>query len=745
LTEAARSPDPVVRVHAQRVANSIFHKDSLGSLGTGETDIHHISAAHEIAFEGLKDKNALVQRCAAEAIARHRVVNSSYIVRSLLDLFSQVSPADTHLRYVVRKSIRDQLRVGQVFDLLIKENLSDNDRQALASVSLGVTNAAAATFLLRQLPELTRVNNPSPPIADVLKHAARYAPEDELPRLAEFANQRIPQAYGLAQYQELERQFALFKSVDEGLQQRGRARPESIRSWGTNLVWKFFTALDSYHSWTALTYEANPTAVPWDLETRTGTDGRKRQLTSSLPHGEALTGVLRSKDFDLPARLSFWLCGHDGFPEQPARNVNLVRLRAAGSGEVLASAAAPRNDIARRINWELPARQGQRVFVEAVDGDAGGAYAWIAFGGFEPELSQLRPSEFSPRKMRDWFSAAIDTSVRLQMKEAASVLAQLCTPRPGHRIDESDSSTLGEAARAWVALEPGRAVPVLAGTVATNYGPAAYRESVTEILAAQDTPVAQAAVTTALKSLPYKAQEKIAYTMASSKFSAETLLAGVESGAVAPRVLQRVGVNNRLKSSRPENWEARVAQLTKTLAPANEQLEKLIEHRRKAYDPAKSKPVEGSRLFITHCAACHQIDGSGGLVGPQLSGIGARGLERLCEDVLDPNRNVDLAFRNTMLMLKDGDIVSGLFRREEGELIVLADGTGKEVSIPKANVSERRQSETSLMPENIGEVLSQEDFNHLMAFLLSNDGRVSAGEVVRALNPNAARNASCGA
>jgi putative heme-binding domain-containing protein len=91
----------------------------------------------------------------------------------------------------------------------------------------------------------------------------------------------------------------------------------------------------------------------------------------------------------------------------------------------------------------------------------------------------------------------------------------------------------------------------------------------------------------------------------------------------------------------------------------------------------------------------------------------------LLEDVLDPNRNVDRAFRNTLLTKTDGDVVSGLFRREEGQTLVLADSTGKEISIPKNQVKERRESDTSLMPENFGELLTQEELNHLMAFMLS--------------------------
>ena len=719
---AAIHKDRLVRVHAMRLL----------------ADLPKLAPAqHKLALAALNDPDGLVQRCAAEALANHPGFDN---IRPLLSLVQRVPKDDTHLLYVARKSLRDQLVPEENFRRLAAETLSDADVKTITDVAIAVKSPAAAAFLLQQLPTLSKQTNPQPSIADILKHAARYAPETELSKLAEFASQRIPTGYGLEKYLELERQFALFKSIDDGLQQRGRARPESIRAWGTNLVGNFFTFLHTRHSWSTAPYEASPTATPWDLETRSATDGKKRQFTSSFPHGESLTGVLRSPDFRLPAKLSFWLCGHDGFPDKPAKNVNLVRLRlvpergleaastsdALGSGvdaalpsEILATANPPRNDIARRITWELPAHIGKRVVVETVDGDTGTAYAWLAFGGFEPELPQLRPSEFAPRKMRDWFIASTDTAVRTGMKEAAEVFERACAPSNATRAGEFDIEIFTAVARAWVALAPEKAVPTLAQAITANLGAALYRESVADLLAAQNTPVAQAAAVAALKSLPLKSQEKLSFTLASATFSAETLLAAIESGVVSPRVLQRVGVNNRLKSSKPSNWETRVAKLTKTLAPANEQLEKLVEQRRVAYQPAKTKLAEGAALFTKNCAACHSIDGLGGNVGPQLNGIGSRGLERLCEDILDPNRNVDGAFRTTLLVLKDGEVTSGLFRREEGEVVVLAESTGKEINVAKKDIAERRQSDTSLMPENFGELLSADEFNHLMAYLLA--------------------------
>ena len=116
---------------------------------------------------------------------------------------------------------------------------------------------------------------------------------------------------------------------------------------------------------------------------------------------------------------------------------------------------------------------------------------------------------------------------------------------------------------------------------------------------------------------------------------------------------------------------------------------------------------------------CHSIDGQGATIGPQLDGAGNRGAERLIEDILDPSRNVDPAFRVTLLTLKNGEVESGLIRREEGETVVVADVTGKERSIPKSEIASRRESTLSLMPDNLSDVIKPEDFNHLLAFLLT--------------------------
>jgi len=162
-----------------------------------------------------------------------------------------------------------------------------------------------------------------------------------------------------------------------------------------------------------------------------------------------------------------------------------------------------------------------------------------------------------------------------------------------------------------------------------------------------------------------------------------------------------------------------VKELTRGLPAPQDAVEQLIEQRRAAYASAKPTAAEGQKVFVKNCAQCHQLGGEGKVVGPQLDGVGNRGVERLIEDILDPNRNVDPAFRYSNVTLKDTTLITGLQKREEGETLVFVDTTGQEVTVPKAQIRSRAESRLSIMPNNFGEIIPPEEFNQLMAFLMA--------------------------
>jgi putative heme-binding domain-containing protein len=148
-------------------------------------------------------------------------------------------------------------------------------------------------------------------------------------------------------------------------------------------------------------------------------------------------------------------------------------------------------------------------------------------------------------------------------------------------------------------------------------------------------------------------------------------------------------------------------------------LGQLIASRLAAFEKAQPDTTKGAATFAAQCAACHRIASQGGLIGPQLDGIGTRGPARLIEDILDPNRNVDAHFHLHLITRKDGTTLSGFLKAEVGQVLILADAAGTETRIPKSDIKADTLLPQSLMPPTFGQTLPESDFSHLLAWLLS--------------------------
>ncbi|MCA9064975.1 MAG: hypothetical protein KDA96_18015, partial [Planctomycetaceae bacterium] len=106
-------------------------------------------------------------------------------------------------------------------------------------------------------------------------------------------------------------------------------------------------------------------------------------------------------------------------------------------------------------------------------------------------------------------------------------------------------------------------------------------------------------------------------------------------------------------------------------------------------------------------------------VGPNLDGIGNRGLDRITEDVLAPNRNVDVAFRSSTILTRAGIALSGLAREVEPGQLSLINTKGEETILNIADIDERVDSVMSPMPANLGETLNEQQLRDLFSYLLS--------------------------
>jgi putative heme-binding domain-containing protein len=219
------------------------------------------------------------------------------------------------------------------------------------------------------------------------------------------------------------------------------------------------------------------------------------------------------------------------------------------------------------------------------------------------------------------------------------------------------------------------------------------------------------------------ASEKLAIGLARGlslgKEGAEALLAAAEQGQASPRLLKDPTVEQRLRTAGPPRLEERLRTLFESLPPEDDRLKQLQVARLDGFRQSPASAEAGAKVYEKHCAACHRLAGKGAKIGPDLDGIGARGLERLLEDTLDPNRNVDGAFRATVIHTVGGKVLTGLLLREEGDIVVLADEQGKELRIKSSEIEERRQTSLSPMPANVAEKIAEAEYYDLLRFLLN--------------------------
>jgi len=131
--------------------------------------------------------------------------------------------------------------------------------------------------------------------------------------------------------------------------------------------------------------------------------------------------------------------------------------------------------------------------------------------------------------------------------------------------------------------------------------------------------------------------------------------------------------------------------------------------------------ARGKNLFVqAQCIVCHHFCGEGGSFGPDLTSVGSRLAPRdILESILDPSAVIVDQYRDTLLTLKNGDVVSGrVIDEDDNELLVLTEPVNlTRVSVRKADIVARRISKISPMPEGLANSMTEDEIWDLVAFL----------------------------
>lgn len=659
-----------VRVAAMRLAKE--------AVGRTLPDSERLKDA---ARRGLQDGQPHFVQASAELLGRH---GSTDDVQLLLQHLSKVAKKDRVLRQTFRIAIRNLLGNAPAEAEIWSEPANDE----LASILLGLKRPEVAPVLLDYL-------SSHPDTADrdaLLAHAAVHSPPDSINPCVAVARKITGKDWA--------RQQHVIEVLLDSPNVHRNAVADSLRRWGIDLVDQKLQAVrdaDRVIGW------STDDGAAWPTETRTLRSGEQAVLVSSLGRGEAYTGHRLSDPFPAPETISFWLAGHNGFPDQPDHGKNSVRLLRASGGEVLEEATPPRNDTARLVQWNTESLGGESVRIECVDGDNAGAYAWLAIGGFDPQ----------------WLNASDQART---LAEALALIRRLgLTQKESELIELLREGPLALSLRQQVAetiafLRGRRVAELLLRFYQTSAAPVELVEMAIDASLSDDPEALLEPTKLLCQRLSHGQQIQFATEWAKSGADSDALLRIIQSGWLSPSVLANADAAQAIAPRLTAEQQELVRSLTADLNVDAEQTE-LLRKLQATITGDGADLVRGEALFAKHCATCHQLRGKGLVVGPQLDGAASRSVQRLLEDIITPDRNVDHAFRTTSFLMDDGRVVSGLVTSESDTEVVVVEPTGKPITLDPNMVEQRREAGRSLMPGNMGEVLSVEQLRDLIYFV----------------------------
>jgi cytochrome c oxidase cbb3-type subunit III len=152
---------------------------------------------------------------------------------------------------------------------------------------------------------------------------------------------------------------------------------------------------------------------------------------------------------------------------------------------------------------------------------------------------------------------------------------------------------------------------------------------------------------------------------------------------------------------------------------------------------ASTKPIgnaaHGKELFFgdANCSLCHMVNGKGGRLGPELTGVGAsRTREALVDSVRNPSRRLAWGlneatkefpqeYESVTVVADDGKQIKGVTLNEDSFSVQIMDTSEQIHLLEKDKLRSFQKSRESAMPKYGLDLLSDKDLEDIVAFLIS--------------------------
>jgi putative membrane-bound dehydrogenase-like protein len=148
---------------------------------------------------------------------------------------------------------------------------------------------------------------------------------------------------------------------------------------------------------------------------------------------------------------------------------------------------------------------------------------------------------------------------------------------------------------------------------------------------------------------------------------------------------------------------------------------KLIADYKKLLESKPATPPDlaaGRAIFAKTCQQCHTLFGTGGKVGPDITGSNRANLDYLLSNVVDPSAVMAKEYIPSVILTQDGRLVTGIVKAQDKNALTVQ--TPNELLVlPRGEIDTIEQGTKSMMPDDLLKPLDEQAVRNLVAYLAS--------------------------
>ena len=244
------------------------------------------------------------------------------------------------------------------------------------------------------------------------------------------------------------------------------------------------------------------------------------------------------------------------------------------------------------------------------------------------------------------------------------------------------------------------------------------RAAAVRALAAYEDTRTPASILAVYSSLTTAEKRDALNTLASRAAFAKPLLAAVGHGSVSAKDLT-ADVVRQLRNLKIAEIDQELQKVWGVARDSNADKQKEIAKYRAVYRAGGSQPGDASRgrvVFARICVQCHTLFEVGGKVGPDLTGSNRADLEYILQNIVDPNAVIPNEYRTSTLETKDDRIITGIANAQDEKAVTILTAN-ETLVIPNNEIKSLRQSDVSMMPEGLLQLLNDQEIRDLIYYL----------------------------